>query len=198
MVTGETKPLDMAPDMQQQLTGERGKPEEGGEPSTTLAKMARESTGVWNSMKTIGQRVVGQAGVTLGNAPEIINMRQNVGTAQQQLIRALSINPRFPVSEQERIKEEIDISPSAWNDPVTIQSKMEAVDDALRDRLEDEVQAHQNKSLPRNTRQAALQAANDISNFLELLGVPEDAEERKNKGAESSDIDAIAQKYLNQ
>lgn len=193
MVTGSTKPIDMSPDLQEQMgMGAQAGATDQSDPSRSLFEMAKQSTGVWNSLKTIGQRATGQVGVKLGDAPEVVEMRQNISNAQQQLVRALSVNPRFPVSEQERIRKEVDISPSAWNDPVTIESKMRGVDEALRERLDDEVKAHQNKSLPRNTRQAALQAANDISNFLELLGVPEEDED----SSSSSDIESIAQKYL--
>ena len=199
MVTGDTRPIDMSPDISEestQKTETASPPQDGGEPSRTLFEMAKESTGIFPSVKALGQRITGQVGVELGDAPEIVNMRQNVDTAQRQLIRALAINPRFPVSEQESIKKEVDIAPSAWNDPVTLESKMRAVDDALTKRLEDEIESARNKQLPRNTRQAALQAANDIGNFLELLRVPDEEGADNTQTSGDPEIDAIAQKYL--
>jgi hypothetical protein len=118
-------------------------------------------------------------------------MRQNVDTAQQALVRALSINPRFPVTEMERIRKEVNIAPSAFNDAVTLESKMKGVNDALERRLQDELDAAKNINLPRNTRQAARQAANDIGNFIDLLGVPDD-----NEAMDAETSDAELKKFM--
>jgi len=165
--TGETTPIDPSPDVAQKIKGGAGTT---GDPQVTLAAMARESTGLLNSLKLVLQRVAGQAGMEISDAPEIANMRQQVDVAKRSLIRALALNPRYPVSEQEAVAKEINISPSAFNDPITMQAQLQAVDTALRERLDDEIMASNNKSLPKSTRQAARQSANDIQNFLDLLG----------------------------
>ena len=165
--TGQTTPIDPSSDVAQQI---KGKVVTKGDPQVTLAAMARESTGLLNSLKLAAQRVAGQAGMKISDAPEIANMRQQVDVAKRSLIRALALNPRYPVSEQEAVAKEINISPSAFNDPVTMQAQIQAVDTALRERLDDEIMASNNKSLPKSTRQAARQSANDIQNFLDLLG----------------------------
>jgi hypothetical protein len=165
--TGETTPIDPSPDVVQKIKGGAGTK---GDPQVTLAAMARESTGLLNSLKLAAQRVAGQAGMEISDAPEIANMRQQVDVAKRSLIRALALNPRYPVSEQEAVSKEINISPSAFNDPITMQAQIQAVDTALRERLDDEIMASNNKSLPKSTRQAARQSANDIQNFLDLLG----------------------------
>ena len=165
--TGETTPIDPSPDVVKRIKGGAGTK---GDPQVTLAAMARESTGLLNSLKLAAQRVAGQAGMKISDAPEIANMRQQVDVAKRSLIRALALNPRYPVSEQEAVAKEINISPSAFNDPITMQAQLQAVDTALRERLDDEIMASNNKSLPKSTRQAARQSANDIQNFLDLLG----------------------------
>ena len=165
--TGQTTPIDPSSDVAQQI---KGKVVTKGDPQVTLAAMARESTGLLNSLKLAAQRVAGQAGMKISDAPEIANMRQQVDVAKRSLIRALALNPRYPVSEQEAVAREINISPSAFNDPITMQAQIQAVDTALRERLDDEIMASNNKSLPKSTRQAARQSANDIQNFLDLLG----------------------------
>lgn len=165
--TGETTPIDPSPNVAQQIKGEAGTK---GDPQVTLAAMARDSTGLLNSLKLAAQRVAGQAGMKISDAPEIANMRQQVDVAKRSLIRALALNPRYPVGEQEAVAKEINISPSAFNDPITMQAQIQAVDTALQERLNDEIMASNNKSLPKSTRQAARQSANDIQNFLDLLG----------------------------
>jgi len=145
--------------------------------------MAKESTGVIPTIKSIAQKVAGQAGVEVGNAPEIIQMRQNVQTAQQQLIRALSVNPQFPVSEQERIRKEVDITPSLFNDPISLEAKMRGVDAGLRERVKKETAAANDESLPVEQRRDALRAANDIANFLQILGVPDEEQGEQSTSA---------------
>jgi hypothetical protein len=195
--TGKTTPIDPSPDVAQQIKGEA---ETKGDPQVTLAAMARESTGLINSLKLAAQRVAGQAGMQISDAPEIANMRQQVDVAKRSLIRALALNPRYPVSEQEAVAKEINISPSAFNDPITMQAQLQAVDTALRERLDDEIMASNNKSLPKSTRQAARQSANDIQNFLDLLGA-DDIDSQNGKDINSvfdEETAALINKYAPQ
>lgn len=186
--TQETTPLDMAPEISKAF--DEVKPAEPSDPQKTLAEMARESTGLLPSFKLAVQTLAGQepVGLKVSDAPEIANMRQQVEVAKRSLIRALSLNPRYPVSEQEAVSKEINISPSAFSDPITMEARIGAVDSALRKRLENEKSASNDKTLPRSTRQAARQAANDIQNYLDLLGADEDVSEPESNGGEIDEL----------
>jgi hypothetical protein len=139
--------------------------------------MAPSVTGVGPAVREAVQGVTGQAGVNF--APEgLIRDRQTFAAVQNDLIRALSVNPRFPVAEMQRIEREIAISPGVFTDPVSMRERMISVNDYLRGRLQNEDRAANDASLPVDTRRAALSAANSIRDFLAQLGVPEGARSR--------------------
>lgn len=121
-------------------------------------------------------RVAGQAGIPIGpETREAMGNRQMFRLAQNDLIRSLAINPRFPVGEMERIRQETDLQPAIFDSPAALETRMQQVDSYLRNRLANEQAAANDPNLPVTTRQAAAQAAKDIGNFLSLMGVPQGA-----------------------
>jgi len=142
------------------------------QPPRTLWEMAPSVTGAIPALAEAAQGITGQAGVNI--APEgLIRDRQTFAAVQNDLIRALSVNPRFPVAEMQRIEREIAIAPGVFTDPVSMRERMVSVNDYLRGRLQNEDRAANDASLPVDTRRAALSAANSIRDFLAQLGVPE-------------------------
>jgi hypothetical protein len=138
--------------------------------------MAPDVTGFVPAIQETAQGATGQVGVNVAPAG-LVRDRQTFATAQNELIRALSINPQFPVREIERIRQEISIAPGAMTDERSLRERMRAVDTYLREKLENQTRAGQDASLPVDTRRAARQSANDIRNFLSILGVPRQSEE---------------------
>lgn len=124
-----------------------------------------------------GQELVGE---TLGQisdvfvSEELTQARQEVVGTQNELIRALSLNKRFPALEIARIQKEIEIAPKVFDSKKALQSRMRGIDKVMRRRLFNEQRAAANVNLPVNARGEASQAANDISNFIDILGVPRD------------------------
>lgn len=142
------------------------------QPRIRLWDLAERSAGVIPTLKEVASGVTGQIGLPV--ATETIDARQTFRTAQNDFIRALSINPRFPVAEMERLRKETSIEPGVFDSPEALRARMRAVDRYLRGRLENEIRASQDTSLPVETRRAAAQAANDIRNFLDIMGVPQE------------------------
>lgn len=144
-------------------------------PSQTLYQLAQRplTTGLTPATLQYGQNVLGQFGANIID-PELTERRQTFSNTQGDLIRALSINPRYPVDEMKRIREEINIEPRAFTDPQSLLARMRSVGKSLRTRLADEERAGADPSLPADDRRAALRAAEDIRNFLTKLGAPED------------------------
>ena len=145
-------------------------------PEDTLFETVEEgtfgATGLVPALLAGASVVTGSVGLPI--AEETVAARQTLRVHQQELIRALSINPRFPVAEMEAIKKEINLSPKILDNGPLLQTRMKAVDKGLRVRLQKEKRAAGNSRLPRRTRQDALDAANDIQAFLDILGVPEE------------------------
>jgi hypothetical protein len=146
------------------------------QPRRTLWQMAPDVTGLVPALQETAQGVTGQVGVNV--APSgLVRDRQTFANAQGELIRSLSNNPQFPVREMERIRQEVSISPGAMTDERSLRERMRSVDTYLRERLENQQRAGQDTSLPVETRRAARKAAEDIRNFLSILGVPRQNEE---------------------
>lgn len=144
-------------------------------PPQTLYEMAQTpfTTGAAPAAAAAVQGVLGQIGADVVS-PEFTERRQAFGNAQGELIRSLAINPRFPVAEMERIRREINIEPGALTDPQTLLARMRSIDTSLRTRMANEERAANDASLPVDTRRDAATAANDIRNFLTILGAPQE------------------------
>jgi len=143
---------------------------DNGEPRRTIWDMTALGTGPLSALKSGASAVSGMVGGPI--AEKTVEARQYIKSAQNDLIRALSINPRFPVGEINRIREEINISPTIFDNPKQMQHRAVAIDEYLKGRIEKELKTAQNRMIPSKQRQAAIQSANDIEHFLGLLGVP--------------------------
>lgn len=150
-------------------------PTDSAQPQRTLYQLADtpRTTGVLPLLADVAQGVTGQVGVNIPGAADLIERRQVFSDAQGGLIRALSVNPRYPVGEMERIREEINISPGAFIDPVKLKARLRSVGNGLRVRLSNEEKAANDTSLPPEQRRNAAAAVTDIRNFLAVLGAPE-------------------------
>lgn len=155
----------------------------------SLYEMAPGATGVGPSLQETWTDIGPQVSENFEGYPDVVEARQQFSVAQNELIRALSLNPRFPVAEMERIRSEINIGPSAWQSPQALQARMRAVDAGLRIRLQNEMETANNPNLPADVRSAALQAVNDIQNFLERLGAPQGGEQRSPVGPQPGDVE---------
>jgi hypothetical protein len=92
---------------------------------------------------------------------------------QNEVIRGVINNRRFPVSEQERIRKEINIYPSISTDPQTLLANIRSLDSTLRTILANREREGDDINLPVKGRQEAILAANEARNLLKILGVPQ-------------------------
>ena len=141
-----------------------------------LYNQAADATGLDKSIEALSTDTLGQIPGAIGDFfsfPETIETQQNFRLATNDLVRSLSVNPRFPVAEMTRIREEIAILPSAWKSTEGLQARMKAVDKYLRSRAKFERAAAADENLPADQRRAAMQAARDMERFVGLLGVPQ-------------------------
>ena len=147
--------------------------EDGVNPEDTLFAATEKgggATGVWSAFLSGGSVLTGSFGGPA--ATETLDARQTLRTGQQDFVRALSLNPRFPVAEMEAIKKEINLSPKILDNKQLLQTRMRAVDRSLRTRLKGKMKTANNTRLPAQTRRDARQTADAIQNFLNVLGVP--------------------------
>lgn len=148
-----------------------------GEPRRTLYELAQTpfTTGAGPAAAEGAQRVLGQVGINVVS-PEFTERRQTFLNVQNDIIKGIINNPRFPVAEQERIRREINIEPSMLTDPQTFTARIRTLDSTLRSSLANREREGVDTSLPVADRREALRAANDIRNLLATLGAPQGRE----------------------
>lgn len=136
----------------------------------SLYNLTEKATGLASGVKAGTSRVFGQFGGPVSE--ETLEARQTLRTVSSDLIRALSINPRFPVGEIERIKAETNIEAGLFNSPGAMQADMRALDRSLQTRANQARNDAKNTSLPESVRADQAANANAIDNFLVQLGIP--------------------------
>jgi len=141
-------------------------PEEG----KTFYELANYATGIANSSSDLINRGLSLFGADVDTTEtEAI---QTINTGMQAMVRALSVNPRFPVAEQKRILEEIKIKPGFLTSPQVMQGRMRSIAESLTLRMQQAQRDADNPSLGQDIREAQSDNAVAINNFLPQLGVP--------------------------
>ena len=156
----------------------RGPAGESARPERTLYELASvpRTTGVLPAIGEGAQRVTGQVGANVVPS-EFTERRQAFLNVQNDIIRAVINNPRFPIAEQALIRRELNIEPSMLTDPQTLRARIRTLDSTLRTSLANRERESADTSLPAEVRRGALQAANEARNLLQILGVPQEREE---------------------
>jgi len=109
---------------------------------------------------------------TGANDPRVTAATQRVKSAQNKVIRALSVNPnKFPVAEMERILQENDILGRFWDGPESYMSRVAAIDSHLETTYSDLAKMAANRSNTRLLKDQAKNGMEHIDAFRELLGV---------------------------
>jgi len=142
-------------------------------PDKTLWQLSELTAGPVSAARVVVSVPSGIAGGPV--ATKTISARQYITNAKNDLIRSLSINPRFPVGEINRIKEEVNIAPKILDNPKMLRARMRSINDYLSLRLAKEIMVANDSDMPKSQRQAAMQSAKDIGFFLKILGVPKES-----------------------
>jgi hypothetical protein len=141
------------------------------QPDQTLYNLAEQGTGPGPVTQDLISRGLTLFGVASDMEPT--EAMQTINTAKNEMIRALSINPRFPVGEINRLSEEINLAPGFLTSSATMRSRMESIDRSLRLRLKQAERDANDPSLSREIRQSQGDNAVAIRNFITQMGVPQ-------------------------
>lgn len=109
-------------------------------------------------------------------SPSIIQVRQDIRSAQNTMIQAFALNPKFPVGLIRILKEDIRIESKLWDSDRALLLRLEGIDKTMRKRIQSEQEIGDNVSLPRDRRESAKIAVVNMKQFLRELGVPEGAD----------------------
>ena len=146
---------------------ETARPEAG----RTLFDLSEFATGPQSAIIAGASIPLSWVGLPVGT--RTARARQTFSTTNQNFIRALSINPRFPVGEQERIREEISMASAILDSPELMQQRMIALNDDMTLRMNQAEADGNDVSLPIDLREMQKSNAREIRNYLAILCVPE-------------------------
>lgn len=146
---------------------------------TSLFDAIPQAVGVGNlaqaaSAATLGQ-IPGLDQISAINDPSTNAARQDFRTSQNELIRSLALNQRFPIAEQNRLKELFINVDNPLASISATQDRVAALDLFLTDKIEDEASAALNKTLPKDVREDARAAIDAMTNFRRKLNIPREA-----------------------
>lgn len=196
-VTGITELVDLTTGVARPLVGD-GQSQGDASPVPDEDKLFNRTTGVAGVPGAIvegAQATLGQAFDLGPGAAEITQNRTAFRAATRSLVRALANNPRFPVAEMNAIRKEIAIEPAIMDNERALQARMAEIDDVLSNRIAQNLRTAGDPSLPAKQRADARQAAVEMQNFLETLGVPDDFDPTVQQDAQSIK-DGIKQRVL--
>lgn len=88
----------------------------------SLWDMAEYGTGLGSGFQHVVNQIPGLSEIAGDARVEIA--RVTIDAATQSLIKAMSLSSRYPVGEQNRLKEELNIKPSIWSSPTMLRSRM--------------------------------------------------------------------------
>lgn len=154
-----------------QLVPQEDIPQVQGGQDGGLFSRAGQATGVLPALGRASSDTLGQiSGLFYFEEPVRAGQAFTAGTGE--LIRALSINPRFPVAEMERIRREIQIDPGVFRSPAAMQDRMREVDAYLVRRMNAEARVANSAGVPMEDRQNAASAFRNMQRFRDLMAVP--------------------------
>lgn len=165
--TGAVKELPISSSQAQEISSAASQSENDN--SFSLYGLSEEISGVTPTAKAAAAKVSAMFG--LEAFPETVTNRQIAEGAMQGLVRALSINDQYPVREIERIRNDMaKISPRLLSGGPEVRAQMKGLNTLLTSELETARRDSSNPEMPTEIRAGAARAANDIKNFLGVMG----------------------------
>ena len=145
-------------------------------PEQTLFGLADQATGPGN---IIGGQAIAPIGAAFGMPAstldaESVSAQQFFSAAENSLIRGFSLNPKFPVAEQNRIRENISIQPKFFDSAELMRERMWAIDRFLANEEQKFLRDSQNPSLPNDLRSQQGANAVNVKSFRNSLGINDD------------------------
>ena len=109
-------------------------------------------------------------------AREALQVRQDILSARKTMLQAFALNDRYPVQLVKLIIEDTNLEVSVFKSDKALLIRMVAIAKSLKGTIEREQVIFDNPNQPQKRREAAGIAVADMSNFLKVLNVPEDAD----------------------
>ncbi|MEM8539748.1 MAG: hypothetical protein AAGF25_02230 [Pseudomonadota bacterium] len=143
-------------------------------PQTGLYDQADKATGVGSTLGNASSNTIGQIPGTIGDVasfPETVKAGQDFDLFKRDLIRSLSLNPRFPVAEMRRIEDLLPRGP--FTAPDTLKQALTSLDAELA-RIESELSVSvNNPNTPIQLRQQDATTLRGVRAARQRMAVPQ-------------------------
>jgi len=173
--TGKSREVTFSnPELKANVISQATKPVEGAtEDEIALWEIpSSQTTGIFPALIEALQKVTGQFGINVQD-PVVAQQRQLLFNSQQRFIRALSLNTRYPTTEQNRLRQEMGLLPGPFVDEQTLRARMLAINTTLNREIDILTQAVNDPDSPVEQRKMDQRSLNNVINFKRILGVPE-------------------------
>lgn len=132
-----------------------------------------EGSGWQAAIRAATAHVAGQFGQEV--FPQTIADRQNLDLGSRSLIRAMQKSKDYSFREMDSLEDDISIKTSFFTSPVELKVRMREIRRNIEKRVKNSFNIYNDPSVPVEYRRTARRDIEEMSNFLEMLGVPDDA-----------------------
>ena len=103
---------------------------------------------------------------------QMVQARNYINVAKRSFVASLQTNPRYADAERKAIEAEIDIAPSAWDEPKAFKDRLIGITESLKQRRSNYLEKSESSKLSREQRSINAEKSLDMELFLRALGVP--------------------------
>ena len=132
--------------------------------------------------------VAGAFGYAGTASPEQLEAFNRLNLFKQDIIRTLSLNPRFVVAEQKRILGDIDITASIFKSTRELQASLTSLETKLTETRDKLISENKSKNISNDQKQINLRTISDLSNFITKIGIPKENDNKISTNEKYKDI----------
>ena len=138
----------------------------------TLHALAEDATGFGPTIQAAIAQGTAPADIEALRAEKQVTARARFKAAENTLIEAFRLNPRYPQTEITRIQDNIDIKPKLWDSPFQMRSRMAGSRDHLKGKLEMLEYYLKDPSATAKRKEDDSRTRDGIVDYLRALGEP--------------------------
>jgi hypothetical protein len=121
-------------------------------------------------------------------SPEQLEAVNRLNLFKQDIIRTLSLNPKFVLAEQKRILGDIDITAGIFKSTRELQASLTSLETKLTETRDKLISENKSKNISNDQKQTNLRTISDLSNFITTIGIPKENDNKTNTNEKYKDI----------
>lgn len=150
------------------------------DPGETLWSHIDEATGPVQTTQAAASRISGAFGGPIDE--KTVRARQAFSLSENNLIRAFSLNPRYPVAEVQRVQQGVSIRPEFFTGSEELRARMAESASFLKNERDMAEWYSKAPNASRDQRTEDERLVAEIDRYLSKLGVPEDWDSSRKSG----------------